>query len=255
MSAEPVTVPFSKIMERRGPGVKIDLGEEKPVWFPLRRITLDEAGRTVTGPADLMAEKLAEAKGTEAQQGADLQVGYARASTADESLDEQLDALRRAGCEYIFTDTISASNVHRPGLRKACSLLQEGDVLVIWRLDRLGRSARALVDLMAELAEKKAAFRSLTDDIDTRRSDDHFAHVMALLSQMECELTVERAEASFDTYKNPPGRKRSMTPDKIEAAKQLLSAGIPARKVARDLGVPPSTLYRWVPASSIKKNT
>jgi DNA invertase Pin-like site-specific DNA recombinase len=250
MTAAPITIPFIQILEHRGPGVKLDLGEAKPVWFSLRRITLDEAGCTVTGPADLMAEKMAEARGTDVRQGAALQVGYARAPTADESLDLQLDALRQAGCEYVFTDTVSASIVHRPGLRKACSLLQKGDVLVVWRLDRLGRSAKGVADLVSELVEKDAAFRSLIDDIDTRTPDDRFAHSMALLARMERELAAERAEASFATYKKPPGPKRRMTPDKIEAAKQLLKAGMPPSKVAKELGVPISTFYRYLPASS-----
>ena len=127
------------------------------------------------------------------------------------------------------------------------------DALVIWKLDRLGRTVKGLVDFVGELAERKVQFRSLTDGIDTNTPTGRFFfHVMASLAQMERELIAERTKAGLDAARQRGrlvGRKRSMTPSKIESAKQLLSTGMPPREVAQNLGVSVPTLYRWVPAS------
>ena len=181
-------------------------------------------------------------------------IGYARVSTDDQSLDLQLDALNKAGCKRVFTDKASGTNKNRQGLAEALSHLREGDVLVIWKLDRLGRTVKGLVDFVGELAEREVQFRSLTDGIDTTTPTGRFFfHVMASLAQMERELIVERTKAGLASARlrgRLVGRKRSMTPSKIESAKRLLSAGTPPREVAQNLGVSVPTLYRWVPASS-----
>jgi len=181
-------------------------------------------------------------------------IGYARVSTDDQSLDLQLDALNEAGCKRVFTDKASGTKKNRPGLTEALSHLREGDVLVIWKLDRLGRTVKGLVDFVGELAEREVQFRSLTDGIDTTTPTGRFFfHVMASLAQMERELIVERTKAGLASARlrgRLVGRKRSMTPSKIESAKRLLSAGTPPREVAQNLGVSVPTLYRWVPASS-----
>ncbi|MDH3604759.1 MAG: recombinase family protein [Candidatus Tectomicrobia bacterium] len=181
-------------------------------------------------------------------------IGYARVSTEEQSLDLQLDALRQAGCTRIFSDKASATRVHRPGLSEARSQLREGDVLVVWKLDRLGRSVKGLVDLVGELAKEDVQFRSLTDGIDTTTPNGRFFfHMMASLAQMERELTAERTKAGLDAARKRGrliGRRRRMTPGKIESAKQLLGGGMPPREVANNLGVSIPTLYRWVPASS-----
>ena len=125
---------------------------------------------------------------------------------------------------------------------------------MIWKLDRLGRTVKGLVDFVGELAEREVQFRSLTDGIDTTTPTGRFFfHVMASLAQMERELIVERTKAGLASARlrgRLVGRKRSMTPSKIESAKRLLSAGTPPREVAQNLGVSVPTLYRWVPASS-----
>ena len=139
-------------------------------------------------------------------------------------------------------------------LSEAQSHLREGDVLVVWKLDRLGRSVKGLVDLVSELAEQGVQFRSVTDGIDTTTSHGHFFfHMMASLAQMERELIAERTKAGLDAVRKRGrmvGRKRSMTPGKVESAQQLLGAGMPPRDVAKNLGVSIPTLYRWIPASS-----
>jgi DNA invertase Pin-like site-specific DNA recombinase len=175
-------------------------------------------------------------------------------STEDQSLDLQLDALRQASCERIFTDKTSAATTHRYGLSEAQSHLREGDVLVVWKLDRLGRSVKGLVELVGEFEQQGVQFRSLTDGIDTTTPHGRFFfHMMASLAQMERELISERTKAGLAAARKRGrmvGRKRCMTPSKIESAKQLLRSGMPPREVANNLGVSLPTLYRWVPASS-----
>jgi DNA invertase Pin-like site-specific DNA recombinase len=139
-------------------------------------------------------------------------IGYARVSTEDQSLDLQLDALRQAGCERVFTDKASAAKTHRSGLSEAQSHLRAGDLLVVWKLDRLGRSVKGLVDLVGELDQQGMQFRSLTDGIDTTTPHGRFFfHMMASLAQMERELTAERTKAGLDAARRlgrMVGRKR-----------------------------------------------
>ncbi len=181
-------------------------------------------------------------------------IGYARVSTEAQSLALQLDALAQAHCQRVFTDKASGTNSNRPGLTEALSHLREGDVLVIWKLDRLGRTVKGLVDFVSELADRGVQFRSLTDGIDTATPTGRFFfHVMASLAQMERELLVERTNAGLEAARQRGrlvGRKRRMTPSKIDAAKKLLASGVSPREVAQNLGVSVPTLYRWIPASS-----
>jgi DNA invertase Pin-like site-specific DNA recombinase len=120
-------------------------------------------------------------------------IGYARVSTTDQNLDLQIDALTKAGCQKLFDDKISGSRAARPGLAKALEMLRDGDTLVVWKLDRLGRSVKNLVDLVGELHRQGVHFKSLTDAIDTGTSSGRFFfHVMASLAEMERDLTVDR---------------------------------------------------------------
>ena len=180
-------------------------------------------------------------------------IGYARVSTQDQNLDLQSEALTKAGCEKIFNDKISGSRAERPGLTKALEMLREGDTLVVWKLDRLGRSVKNLVDLVGEFHKQGIQFKSLTDAIDTGTpSGRFFFHVMASLAEMERELTVERTRAGLEVARQlgrKGGRRRQMTESKIESAKKLLANGVPPRDVAMNLGVSVPTLYRWIPAS------
>ena len=180
-------------------------------------------------------------------------IGYARVSTQDQNLDLQTEALTKAGCKRIFNDKISGSRAERPGLTKALEMLREDDILIVWKLDRLGRSVKNLVDLVGELHKQGIQFKSLTDAIDTGTpSGRFFFHVMASLAEMERELTVERTRAGLEVARQlgrKGGRKRQMTDSKIESAKKLLASGIPPRDVATNLGISVPTLYRWIPAS------
>jgi DNA invertase Pin-like site-specific DNA recombinase len=181
-------------------------------------------------------------------------IGYARVSTQDQNLQMQIDALTKAGCRKIFEDKITGSRAERPGLSKAQESLREGDTLVVWKLDRLGRSVKNLVDLVGELQKQGVQFRSLTDAIDTGTvSGRFFFHVMASLAEMERELAIERTRAGLEVARRlgrVGGRKRQMTESKIKSAKKLLASGVPPRDVASNLGVSVPTLYRWIPAST-----
>jgi DNA invertase Pin-like site-specific DNA recombinase len=181
-------------------------------------------------------------------------IGYARVSTRDQNLDMQSEALTKAGCERIFRDQISGSRAERPGLSQALEMLRAGDTLIVWKLDRLGRSVKQLVDLVGDLSTRGVHFKSLTDSIDTSTpSGRFFFHVMASLAEMERELTIERTRMGLEAARRlgrKGGRKRQMTTSKIESAKKLLADGMPPRDVAKDLGVSIPTLYRWVPASA-----
>ena len=181
-------------------------------------------------------------------------IGYARASTQDQSLALQIEALTKAGCKKVFEDKVSGSRTERLGLTKAQDSLREGDTLVVWKLDRLGRSVKNLVDLVGELHKQGVQFKSLTDAIDTgTASGRFFFHVMASLAEMERELSIERTRAGLEVARRlgrKGGRKRQMTDSKIKAAKKLLASGLPPRDVATNLGVSVPTLYRWIPAST-----
>lgn len=181
-------------------------------------------------------------------------IGYARVSTQDQNLDLQIEALTNAGCKKIFHEKASGSRAERPEFSKALEVLREGDTLVVWKLDRLGRSVKNLVDLVGELHKHGIQFKSLTDAIDTGTpSGRFFFHVMASLAQMERELTIERTRAGLEIARKlgrKGGRKRRMTDSKIESAKRLLANGMPPRDVALNLSVSIPTLYRWVPASA-----
>lgn len=181
-------------------------------------------------------------------------IGYARTSTQDQNLELQREALTNAGCQKIFEDKLSGTRVDRPGLMKALEISRAGDILIVWKLDRLGRSVKQLVDLINELHKKDIQFKSLTDSINTSTpSGRFFFHVMASLSEMERELTVERTRAGLEVARKlgrKGGRRPKMTASKIASAKKLLASGTPPRDVAKNLGISIPTLYRHIPAMS-----
>ena len=184
-----------------------------------------------------------------------MRIGYARTSTQEQHLALQEDALKAAGCEVIFTDQISGAKAEKPGLKEALSYLRSNsnDVLVVWKLDRCGRTVKGLIELVDELAKRGIHFQSITDQIDTSTpAGRFFFHVMASLSQMERELIIERTQAGLESARKQGrtgGRVRLMTSSKVEAAKNLFAAGLAVRDIAKNLGVSVPTLYRWLPAS------
>jgi DNA invertase Pin-like site-specific DNA recombinase len=175
-------------------------------------------------------------------------------STEDQNLQLQLDALKKAKCKNVFTDKMTGARKVRPGLTEALLYLRSGDTLVVWKLDRLGRTVKGLVDLVTDLEDKGVNFKSITDVIDTTTSAGRFFfHIMASLSQMERELTLERTKAGLAVARSlgrVGGRKRIMTDSKIKSARKLLAAGHTPKDVARDLGISVATLYRWIPSAA-----
>lgn len=153
-------------------------------------------------------------------------IGYARVSTGDQNLDLQKNALIRAECELVFEDMASGKNARRPGLKRALRRLRPGDVLVVWKLDRLGRSVRDLITLVSELQARGVNFRSLTDSIDTSTpAGRFFFHVMSALAEMERELIVERTRAGLAAAREQGrvgGRRRVMTEVVVERCRRML---------------------------------
>lgn len=179
-------------------------------------------------------------------------IGYARVSTGDQNLDLQKNALIRAECELIFKDTASGKNSKRPGLKRVLRRLRPGDVLVVWKLDRLGRSVRDLITLVSELQARGVNFRSLTDSIDTSTAAGRFFfYVMSALAEMERELIVERTRAGLAAAREQGrigGRRRVMTPEIVESGRRMLENGATRQQVADVIGVNVKTIYKYFPA-------
>lgn len=179
-------------------------------------------------------------------------IGYARVSTPEQDLTLQLDALREAGCERTFSDKASGAKANRAGLAEALSHARTGDVIVVWKLDRLGRTMKGLVDLAANLADRGIGFRSLTDGIDTAGTAGKLVfHIMAAMAEMERDLNRERTTAALIVARREGrvgGRKTVMTPKRLAAARKLLAGGMTVREVAPAIGVSVPTLYRHFPA-------
>lgn len=181
-------------------------------------------------------------------------IGYARVSTAEQSVGLQLDALNGAGVERVFVDEgISGSVSSRPELDKCLAHLRPGDTLVVWRLDRLARSLRNLLELVESLSARGVHLRSLTESIDTSSASGRLIlSVFGALAEFERSLIIERTQAGLTAARLRGariGRPMAMTTGQIEQAKTLVGAGHRVSEVARTLGVGRSTLYRVLATS------
>ncbi|MDF7662140.1 recombinase family protein [Erwiniaceae bacterium L1_54_6] len=180
-------------------------------------------------------------------------IGYVRVSTNDQNTDLHRVALQSADCELILEDKISGTKADRPGLRRVIKTLKAGDTLVVWKLDRLGRSMRNLVMLIEELKEKGINFRSLTDSIDTGMPMGRFfVHIMGALAEMKRELIVERTTAGLAAARAKGrigGRQRIMTPEVVERARRMIANGATLNQVAMVLELSSQTVYRYIPAA------
>src|SRR4051812_8559634 len=152
-------------------------------------------------------------------------VGYARVSTTDQTLDLQRDALTKAGCTKIFTDTASGALTERIGLNEALSYVRPGDSLVVWKLDRLGRSLKDLITRITQLNDRKIGFKSLTEQIDTTTSGGKLIfHIFGALAEFERDIIRERTNAGLAAARTRGklgGRPKALSADKIIFARRL----------------------------------
>ncbi|MBB4041619.1 DNA invertase Pin-like site-specific DNA recombinase [Microvirga flocculans] len=170
-------------------------------------------------------------------------------STDDQKADLQIDALKAAGCETIFTDQgVSGARRKRPALAEALSELVEGDTLIVWKLDRLGRSLAHLIDLIKDLGNRQVEFRSLQEAVDTKSAGGTlFFHLLGAFAEFERTLISERTRAGQAAARKRgrfPGRPKVLTPEKLVAAGKDLGAGDDLESVAKRCGVRPRTLRR-----------
>jgi DNA invertase Pin-like site-specific DNA recombinase len=178
-------------------------------------------------------------------------IGYARVSRAVQNLDLQRDALRKAGCERIFEDDgVSGSKTSRPQLDKALAALKPGDTLVVWRLDRFGRSLTHLVNAITDLGKRGIAFRSLHDPIDTTNASGRLVlHMLAALAEFERSLLVERTQAGLEAAKRRGkklGRRFALTPPQVTSIRTMVAEGKPVAEIAELLRLHKRTVYRYL---------
>jgi len=175
-------------------------------------------------------------------------IGYARVSTTDQTTDLQTDALGAAGCEKIFSDEISGSTKDRPGLTQALEYLREGDVLIVWRLDRLGRSIRNLIELINDLQSRGIGFRSLTEAIDTSTPGGQLVfHLFAALAEFERAIIRERVNAGLVAARRRGrvgGRPSVVTDSKASAITALAAQGLSVSEICISLGISRASYFR-----------
>lgn len=185
-----------------------------------------------------------------------MKVGYARVSTDDQNLDLQMDALNKAGCERIFTDQgVSGATIEREGLSQAITLVGKGDVLIVWKLDRLGRSLSFLIELIEKLRNEGAGFESLSDGINTTSAGGKLVfHIMGALAEFERSLISERSRAGMQAARRRGkhiGRPHKLNREQISHATQMIQEGRETVSgMAGLLNVDRTTLYR---ALSLKR--
>ena len=178
-------------------------------------------------------------------------IGYARVSTEDQNLDLQLDALKEAGCKKILQDKISGVKEDRDGLLQVMDIVRPGDTLVVWKLDRLGRSLQHLISVVDELKEKDVYFRSLKENLDTSSSTGKLIfHIFGALAEFERDIIRERTMAGLKAARargRIGGRPKIMDAGKVKLARTLMADN--ARSVieiCKILGVSKATLYRYL---------
>lgn len=181
-------------------------------------------------------------------------IGYARVSTAEQDTALQTDALNKAGCRQIFEDTISGAKAERPGLAAALAYLRDGDVLVVWRLDRLGRSLPHLIETISALEARGVGFRSLTENIDTTTPGGRLIfHVFGALGQFERDLIRERTKAGLAAAAargRKGGRKPVVTAEKLQRARSYIGNGLNVREAAARLKISKTALYAALQSAS-----
>jgi len=174
-------------------------------------------------------------------------VGYARVSTMDQDLSLQFDALAAAGCDKVFEDHAPGARVDREGLQAALDYVRDGEVLVVWKLDRLGRSLPHLIETITALSKRGVGFRSLTETIDTTTPGGRLIfHIFGALGQFERDLIGERTRAGLAAAAargRKSGRKPVITEEKLKRARGMVGKGLTVREIATRLKVGKTALY------------
>jgi DNA invertase Pin-like site-specific DNA recombinase len=175
-------------------------------------------------------------------------IGYARVSTTEQDLAPQRDALVAAGCERVFEDRSSGAKADRPGLARVLAYLRAGDVLVVWKLDRLGRSVSHLIETVRDLEDHGIDVHSLTEQIDTTTPGGRLIfHVFGALAEFERDLIRERTQAGLYAAKargRTGGRKPVVTEERLNRARALIANGLTAREAAARVKVGKTSLYK-----------
>lgn len=183
------------------------------------------------------------------QQDGKMKLGYARVSTQEQNLDLQLDALKEAGCERIYSEKISAVNPYKPELEKLLEHARAGDVIVVWKLDRLDRQTIRVIEFASKLKSMNIHIQSLTESIDTSSPTGEVVfHIFAVLAQHEKNMLLERTLAGQKAAREKGkhmGRKPSLSNEQWKAAKKLLLEDQPVSKVAEIFNVSRDTIYRY----------
>ena len=188
-----------------------------------------------------------------------MKIGYTRVSTAEQSLALQLDALRQAGCRKVYEEVISGARIERPVLQDLLTHLRDGDVLMIWKLDRLGRSLRHLIEVVTDLAQRGIGFQSLQENLDTTTSSGKLVfHLFGALAEFERDLIRERTQAGLVAARargRLGGRPRGLSAQAEAtalAAETLYREGqLSVRQIAAKLHIAKSTLYVYLRARGV----
>ena len=179
-----------------------------------------------------------------------LRVAYARVSTVDQDLALQTDALEQAGYDRLFTDKMTGSTLQRPAFEDMNARLESGDVVIVWKLDRLGRSLKDLVNIVNNWRERGVEFVSLKENIDTTTPQGRlFFHMVCAMAEYEREMIKERTQAGIEAARargRTGGRPRALTLAQVEQAKAMLAAGMSRVKIAKALGVARPTLISYL---------
>ncbi len=188
-----------------------------------------------------------------------MKIGYARVSTHDQNLDLQKDALEKAGCEKIFVDEISGTVAKREGLEKAKEILRKGDMLIVWRLDRLGRSIRDLIDWVTLLEEEGIGFKSLQESIDTTTSSGKLVfHIFAALAEFERNLIRERTNAGLASARargKLGGRKKSLSvKERKRAVEMHKRKNHTVQQICEIMNITKPTLYAYIREEQASQN-
>lgn len=185
--------------------------------------------------------------------------GYARVSTEDQNLSMQLDALAKAGCEKIYQEKISSTQAHRPGLEEMMSYLRNGDILVVWKLDRLGRSLKELIQLISQLADKGVEFKSLNESIDTTTPVGKLTfHIFCALAEFEREIIRQRtveglksARARKKILGRPKGLTKSAQQKAYTASALYREGTLTTTEICEQLNISVPTLYNYLKKQNV----